>query len=289
MNGKREYYYKILGLKPGATPDEIKSAYRRLVKFYHPDRDNSPDSQSMYKEINIAYKALHNQATAGETDINSVINRNYSKKTAQASGYKYKKAQQSNANSSKETKQNSSYGYERAQQSNANNSGNYNQQSEGMSEELKKHYEGKIPFELQNLHLIFLRSLREIFSDYILLFLKVFFMSPFVIFVCVILFYEGTSGPRHHEPAGNLLVSFYITSLVLFIFFRYYIKPSTWYPSARIIVAIIYGTTLPLLIAYFYPFLRDFIGGGGLISMWFCTAIPVWILMYHADTDFLKE
>jgi len=59
MNEKIEYYYKILGLKPGATPDEIKSTNRRLVKLYHPDRDNSPDTLSMYEEINIAYKGKY--------------------------------------------------------------------------------------------------------------------------------------------------------------------------------------------------------------------------------------
>ena len=30
--------YKVLGLKVGASPDEIRSAYRRLVKKYHPKR-----------------------------------------------------------------------------------------------------------------------------------------------------------------------------------------------------------------------------------------------------------
>ena len=289
MNGKREYYYKILGLKPGATPDEIKSAYRRLVKFYHPDRDNSPDSQSMYKEINIAYKALHNQATAGETDINSVINRNYSKKTAQASGYKYKKAQQSNANSSKETKQNSSYGYERAQQSNANNSGNYNQQSEGMSEELKKHYEGKISFELQNLALIFRHSLRELLTinNYEPLLLKVFISS------CLMIIGPISSVGRIPEPinrVGSLMALFFITSLVLFIYIRYYFQPSKWSILARFIAANTYGAILSLIIVFFYPFL------GGLTekvakSIWFFGFFTVLILTlpnYIVDAIFGK-
>ena len=31
------YYYKVLGIKPGYKPDELKSAYLELVKKYHPD------------------------------------------------------------------------------------------------------------------------------------------------------------------------------------------------------------------------------------------------------------
>ena len=291
MNEKQEYYYRVLGLKSGATPGEVKSAYRRLVKLYHPDRDNSPDTLSMYKEIHKAYKALFNQASANETDVNSVINRNYSKMTSQDSNYSTKRAQQSNANSSKKTSQNSSSGSERVQQSNTNNSSNFNHQSAGMFEELKIKYKRKIPFEFQNLLLIFKHSLRELFADYnyILFPIKVLFVSPFVIFVCVSMFYEGSNGPRSHEPAGNLLVSFYITSLVFFIYFRYYFKPSTWSPPARIIAAIMYGTILPLLIAYHYPLLRDFLGGMGLIFIWLFTAIPVWILMLSGNYDFLKE
>ena len=30
--------YEVLGLKPGATQDEIKAAYRKLIKQYHPDQ-----------------------------------------------------------------------------------------------------------------------------------------------------------------------------------------------------------------------------------------------------------
>jgi hypothetical protein len=58
MYKDRDYYYTILGLKAGASPDEIKSAYRRLVKLYHPDRCQSADSLPMYDEVRAAYKKL---------------------------------------------------------------------------------------------------------------------------------------------------------------------------------------------------------------------------------------
>jgi len=71
MNESRDYYYKILGLKPGATPNEIKTAYRRLVKLYHPDKDQSADTAIMYKEVRIAYEKLLNWDYSSVADINT--------------------------------------------------------------------------------------------------------------------------------------------------------------------------------------------------------------------------
>jgi molecular chaperone DnaJ len=54
--------YEVLGLKPGAAEEEIKAAYRELVKKYHPDRyQNNPLSdlaEEKMREINEAYETL---------------------------------------------------------------------------------------------------------------------------------------------------------------------------------------------------------------------------------------
>lgn len=50
--------YAILGLTPGATPAEIKVAYRRLARTCHPDVSASPDANARFAEINEAYHVL---------------------------------------------------------------------------------------------------------------------------------------------------------------------------------------------------------------------------------------
>jgi molecular chaperone DnaJ len=57
---KRDYY-EVLGLKKGATPEEIKKAYRKLALKYHPDRNSSDsNTEDKFKEINEAYQVLSN-------------------------------------------------------------------------------------------------------------------------------------------------------------------------------------------------------------------------------------
>ena len=52
-------YYKILGVDRNATQKEIKQAYRRLARKYHPDvNPGDPSAQERFKEINEAYEVL---------------------------------------------------------------------------------------------------------------------------------------------------------------------------------------------------------------------------------------
>lgn len=54
---KRDYY-EILGVPQNASDDDLKSAFRRLARQYHPDVSNEPDAEEKFKEINEAYAVL---------------------------------------------------------------------------------------------------------------------------------------------------------------------------------------------------------------------------------------
>lgn len=60
MPTKRDYY-QSLGLARGASADDIRSAYRRLAKQYHPDVNREPGAEERFKEINEAYGVLSDE------------------------------------------------------------------------------------------------------------------------------------------------------------------------------------------------------------------------------------
>lgn len=67
MAEKRDYY-QALGVPRDASPDDIRRAYRRLAKQYHPDVNRDPKAEERIKEINEAYAVLSDEERRGAYD-----------------------------------------------------------------------------------------------------------------------------------------------------------------------------------------------------------------------------
>lgn len=62
-------YYSILGVGPTATPADIKKAYRRLMKDWHPDQSNDDDTHEFAIFLNQVYETLMDPDSRAEYDV----------------------------------------------------------------------------------------------------------------------------------------------------------------------------------------------------------------------------
>lgn len=62
-------YYDLLGVKNSASPAEVKKAYFKQAKTWHPDLNDSPDAKGMFQQINEAYSTLKDPARRKQYDI----------------------------------------------------------------------------------------------------------------------------------------------------------------------------------------------------------------------------
>ncbi|MEA3440682.1 MAG: molecular chaperone DnaJ, partial [Chloroflexota bacterium] len=61
-------YYEVLGVSRSATQEELKAAFRRLARQYHPDVNDSSDAEERFKEINEAFAVLSDEQRRGAYD-----------------------------------------------------------------------------------------------------------------------------------------------------------------------------------------------------------------------------
>lgn len=67
MAEKRDYY-DVLGVNKNSSADEIKSAYRKLAKKYHPDLNKEPGAEEKFKEVQEAYDVLSDENKKAQYD-----------------------------------------------------------------------------------------------------------------------------------------------------------------------------------------------------------------------------
>ena len=61
--------FRSLGISEGADKSEIKKAYRKLAKQYHPDINKTPEAEEKFKEINAAYEVLSDDQKKSQYDM----------------------------------------------------------------------------------------------------------------------------------------------------------------------------------------------------------------------------
>jgi hypothetical protein len=219
MNKEYDYSYRILGLRPGASPSEIKSAYRRLVKLYHPDRDPSQDSVVMYIEIRAAYDKLfnmdHSSKTGTYTDTRTGTNTGTGASAGTGAGV-------GTGTGTSTAYSSGSMGSKRASRNFASGH-NKNKRN--------------IPFEFMRLPHIFINSLKQMTVSFIL------FEIAAMLFVC-----RSTI----KEPYAIMAISYHIASWFFFVFFRYYFATSEWPIYKRVMSAVLYGLILLIMITLSY-------------------------------------
>ncbi|MCA9746768.1 MAG: DnaJ domain-containing protein, partial [Lactococcus sp.] len=61
-------FYERLGVDKNASQDEIKKAYRKMSKKYHPDINKDPGAEDKYKEVQEAYETLSDEQKRASYD-----------------------------------------------------------------------------------------------------------------------------------------------------------------------------------------------------------------------------
>src|SRR5450759_2669296 len=67
----KKTYYQIIEVNKKASQEAIKSAYRRLAMLYHPDKNQLPEAEEMFKKIAEAYSVLSDPSQRKQYDLDN--------------------------------------------------------------------------------------------------------------------------------------------------------------------------------------------------------------------------
>jgi molecular chaperone DnaJ len=68
MTTSKRDYYEVLGVDRGATPEDLKKAFRKQALKFHPDRNKEADANDRFKEVNEAYQVLSDPQRKAQYD-----------------------------------------------------------------------------------------------------------------------------------------------------------------------------------------------------------------------------
>lgn len=68
MSLSKRDYYEVLGIDKNASKEEIRKAYRKLARKYHPDVNKADDAEDKFKEVKEAYEVLSNEQKRAQYD-----------------------------------------------------------------------------------------------------------------------------------------------------------------------------------------------------------------------------
>ena len=284
-------HYAALNLQFGATQEEIRSAYRRMAKMYHPDKDASLYAEMRYYEARRAYDALRDRVDAHpSTSPNSTAGPRHTPRGDNFTGARTETEKRRTTSGAGWHAYESDFDFSSLLRTNIATDVNFNEAVwEYRKEEIKK----RIPFSLEKIPVILSESINE--AACIGTSIRVLLHVAAMKFLFLSL--EYTPRGRGFQFVGFLFGSrlisnmFIFCQLICFALYRYYFPryPASCatedyksYSRSRLLrnlaMSFLYGAGASFFIHMFNPRLGFSLGGWFELAIYvFFVLLPLWV------------